>query len=311
MNGVIYAAGAVCWRVIDSKLRILVIHRSRYNDVSLPKGKVDPGESLPQSAVRETEEETGLNVALGVPLGVTRYTMPKGLDKVVHYWAAEVTEAAQLASAFLPNSEVAALEWVSLKKARTLLTYPRDVEIIDNFKALVDQGVTATYAMIVLRHGKAVSPDKFHGDDHDRTLTDRGRAQAKNVAPSIAAWRPGKIITSSAKRCRSTVAPLGKLLGLHAKPVETISQRAYESGQADVRGLVGKLVRHKQTAVLCSHGPVIPEIIREIALATGTPTGSYVQSSAALETGGYSVVHLSHTLPASGIIAIESHEPHA
>ncbi|WP_111720731.1 NUDIX domain-containing protein [Homoserinimonas sp. OAct 916] len=310
MNAAIYASGAVCWRIIDSKLRILLIHRSRYNDVSLPKGKVDAGESLPQAAVREIEEETGLKVALGVPLGVTRYTMPKGIDKVVHYWAAEVTDEAQLASAFLPNSEVAALEWVSLKKARTMLSYPRDAEILDNFKALVDQGVTSTYAMIVLRHGKAISPEKFDGDDHDRTLTDRGRAQAANVAAAIAAWGPEKIVTSTAKRCRSTVVPLEKLMGLQARRTDAISQRAYEWGESDVRGVIGKLVRAKQSAVVCSHGPVIPEIIREIALATGTPTGSYVRSSAALETGGYSVVHLSRTLPASGIIAIESHEPH-
>lgn len=310
MNGAIYASGALCWRIIDSKLRILLIHRSRYNDVSLPKGKVDPGESLPQAAVREIEEETGLKVALGVPLGVTRYTMPKGLDKVVHYWAAEVTEDAQLASTFLPNSEVAGLEWVSLKKARTLLTYPRDAEIIDNFKALVDQGVTSTYSMIVLRHGKAISPEKFDGDDHDRTLTDRGRAQAENVAPAIASWGPQKIVSSSAKRCRMTVKPLGELLGLPVNKTDAISQRFYESGDSGVREVVGKLVRNRRTAVLCSHGPVIPEIIREIALATGTPTGSYVRSSAALDTGGYSVVHLSRTLPASGIIAIESHEPH-
>lgn len=310
MNGAIYASGAVCWRIIDSKLRILLIHRSRYNDVSLPKGKVDPGESLPQAAVREIREETGLKVALGVPLGVTRYTLSKGIDKVVHYWAAEVTENAQLASVFLPNSEVAALEWVSLKKARALLSYPRDAEIIDNFKALVDQGVTSTYAMIVLRHGKAIAPEKFDGDDHHRTLTGRGRAQAENVASTIAAWSPEKIVTSTAKRCRSTVGPLEKMLGIRARHEEAISQRAYEPDAHEVRGVVGKLVRNRASAVLCSHGPVIPQIIREIALATGTPTGSYVQSSAALDTGGFSVVHLSRTLPASGIIAIESHEPH-
>ena len=63
----VYAAGAVCWRFIDGKLHVLVIHRTVYGDVTIPKGKVDPGESLPRTAVREIAEETGLDVALGVP----------------------------------------------------------------------------------------------------------------------------------------------------------------------------------------------------------------------------------------------------
>lgn len=59
MTTAIYAAGAVCWRLIDGKVHVLVIHRTVYGDVTIPKGKVDPGESLPQTAVREIEEETG------------------------------------------------------------------------------------------------------------------------------------------------------------------------------------------------------------------------------------------------------------
>jgi 8-oxo-dGTP pyrophosphatase MutT (NUDIX family) len=67
----VYAAGAVCWRTIDDVVNILLIHRTERRDISLPKGKVDPGEVLPQTAVREIHEETGLAVSLGVPLGVT------------------------------------------------------------------------------------------------------------------------------------------------------------------------------------------------------------------------------------------------
>jgi len=61
--------------------------------------------------------------------------------------------------------------------------------------------------------------------------------------------------------------------------------------------------------VLCSHGPVLPGILTELALATGTIRGSYVSSAAALEPAAFSVVHLSATNPGSGIIAIETHIP--
>lgn len=307
----IYAAGAVCWRIIDGKMHILVIHRTQYADVTLPKGKVDPGETLPQTAVREVKEETGLAVALGVPLGITNYVISSGREKFVHYWAAAISNAAVAASTFIPNGEVAALEWVTIKKARGYLTYERDVEIVNTFAALVDEGVTSTFSLIALRHGKATPPSSWDGPDATRPLTAKGVKQAAGNVATIAAWQPRKLVTSPAVRCVATVAPLAAAYGL--KPVKEpgISQDSYEDGTARVREIVGRRVRKLKTAVLCSHGPVLPDILREIALATGTTMGSYIREAAALETGGFSIVHLSATNPASGIIAIETHLPGA
>src|SRR5690606_39929994 len=136
----VFAAGAVVWRLVEGKLRVLLIHRTKYRDVTLPKGKVDPGEMLAQTAVREVREETGIKVSLGVPIGVSRYWMRPKRQKVVHYWAAEATDAAIRASAFVPNGEISGLEWMSLKKARARLSYPVDVEILDSFSRLADDG---------------------------------------------------------------------------------------------------------------------------------------------------------------------------
>jgi 8-oxo-dGTP diphosphatase len=307
----VYAAGAVCWRFIDGKLHILVIHRTVHGDVTIPKGKVDPGESLPRTAVREIAEETGLAVALGVPLGVSHYRMPNGRDKIVHYWSAEVTPKAILKSTFVPNGEVAALEWVTIKRARTYLSYGADVGILESFARLVDNGVTATFALIALRHGKARPHERWDGPDATRPLTDRGVKQAASVVDTLTAWQPERIITSTATRCVTTVAPLAAATGIEVKRTDLISQDAYEHATADVRAVVGKRVRSRKTAVICSHGPVLPEILREIALATGTTIGSYISDAADLETGGFSVVHLSRENPSSGIIAIESHGPRA
>ena len=305
----VYAAGAVCWRLIEGKMHVLVIHRTVHGDVTIPKGKVDPGETLPRTAVREIREETGLAVALGVPLGVSKYPLTNGRNKIVHYWAAEISPEAIQRSTFLPNREVAALEWVTIKRARSYLSYPADVEIIDAFSGLVDNGVTSTFALIAFRHGKAKPPSSWDGPDHIRPLTERGVKQAASSADTIAAWHPRRIVTSTATRCVTTVAPLAAITGVEVKRTDAISQDAYESDTADVRAIVGKRVKARKTAVLCSHGPVLPVILREIALATGTTLGSYVSHAADLETGGFSVVHLSATNPSSGIIAIETHTP--
>lgn len=311
MTTAIYAAGAVCWRIIDGKMHVLVVHRTVYGDVTIPKGKVDPGESLPRTAVREIAEETGLEVALGVPLGISRYPLQSGREKIVHYWAAEVSERAVQRSTFKPNAEIAALEWVTIKRARGYLSYAPDVEILDNFAKLVDQGVTSTFALVLVRHGKAVNRGAWKGTDASRPLTERGVTQAAALVDTITAWAPRRIVSSPAVRCVTTVAPLGAATGITVKRDEGISQDAWEAGHDEVRRVVGKRVRSGKSAVLCSHGPVLPEIVREIALATATPLGSYVTDAAGLEPGAFSVAHLSATNSGSGIIAIETHAPRA
>ncbi|HET6671938.1 MAG TPA: NUDIX hydrolase [Agromyces sp.] len=311
MTTAVYAAGAVCWRFIDGKLHVLVIHRTVYGDVTIPKGKVDPGESLPRTAVREIAEETGLEVALGVPLGVSRYPMPSGREKIVHYWAAEVSERAVQRSTFKPNAEVAALEWVTIKRARGYLSYEPDREILDNFAKLAQQEVTSTFALLLVRHGKAIGRSAWKGPDASRPLAERGVAQAASLVDSLTAWAPKRIVSSPAVRCVTTVAPLAAASGIEIKRDAGISQDAWASGEAEIRRVVGKRVRSGKSAVICGHGPVFPEIIREIALATATPLGSYVTDAAGLEPGAFSVVHLSSTNSGSGIIAIETHAPRA
>lgn len=305
----VYAAGGVVWRRVDGKLRVLLIHRTKYRDVTLPKGKVEPGEMLAETAAREIFEETGIRVALGVALGVSRYRLPSGKQKIVHYWAAEATEPAIRDSAFVPNGEIAAVEWVGLKKAHARLSYPVDVEILEQFERLVDDGVLHTFPVIALRHGKAVSRDDWDGRDALRPLHPRGKEQAKEIVGALRAFGVRRIVSSTAVRCVKTVTPLSKAIGRRIDETDLISQDAWEDGTADVRDVVGRRVRSGKPAVLCSHGPVLPEILTELALATGTMRGSYLSDAAALETGAFSVVHLSATNPGSGIIAIETHAP--
>ncbi len=305
----VIAAGAVCWRIVGGKVRILLVHRTQHKDVSLPKGKVDPGELLPQTAVREIAEETGLAVGLGAPLGEVQYKLPSGRNKIVYYWSAEVDAHALETARFRPNDEIASLEWVSLKKARTRLSYPHDVDIVDVFAERWKAERARTFAVIVVRHGKAVPAEAWDGADSTRPLLLRGINQARDIAPSIAAYRPEKILTSNAVRCVATIAPLAELTGIKPKELAGLSQDAFQSDETTIAQVLAKRMMSKKTVVLCSHGPVIPEIVRELASLSGSTGASGVTSMADLATGEFSVLHVSTQHPRSGFVAMEMHAP--
>lgn len=309
LPSVVLAAGAVCWRVVKGEVRILLVHRDERADISLPKGKVDPGETPPQTAVREIKEETGLSIVLGAPLGTTEYTLPGGREKRVFYWTAEVDDETAAASTFSPNHEIASLEWMPVAEARKAMSYERDRDVLDRFAERVAAGQTRTFAIIALRHGKAVPPSGWDGPDATRPLLHRGLEQADSVAPAIAAWHPKKLLSSTAARCVSTIDPVAMLTGRPVKLTEGISQDAYEDGTSTVKKIVAKRLEKKQTVVLCSHGPVLPDIVDAVAKATHTEVDAALRRAAMLSTGHYTVLHVSAEHPKSGIVAIETHGP--
>jgi 8-oxo-dGTP diphosphatase len=118
------AAGGIVLRRAEGDWQVLLIHRPRYDDWSLPKGKADAGERDEETALREVEEETGLRCTLGAPAGRTRYRDSKGRDKVVHYWLmAPESEEAVADGTFVANDEVDAVRWCSVGEATERLTY--------------------------------------------------------------------------------------------------------------------------------------------------------------------------------------------
>ena len=124
---VVQAAGGLVWRRgADGTLEVLVAHRPKYDDWTLPKGKLDPGESHEVAARREVFEETGFRCRLGRELPATRYHDRHGRPKRVRYWEMEVEDGE-----FVPNREVDEVRWVDLGTAADMLSYDRDQSLLE------------------------------------------------------------------------------------------------------------------------------------------------------------------------------------
>lgn len=124
---VVQAAGGVVWRRSPSgDVEVLLVHRPRYDDWTVPKGKLDRGEDHAAAALREVEEETGLRCQLGPELGFTSYRDRRDRPKQVRYWAMAPT-----GGRFTPTAEVDEVRWLPLARARAVLTYERDLPVLD------------------------------------------------------------------------------------------------------------------------------------------------------------------------------------
>jgi len=131
----VYAAGGLLWRAADGGVEVVLVHRPRYDDWSIPKGKRDPGEDDEQTARREVEEETGVTGLLGAELPSTGYVDRNGRAKRVRYWL--MTPATgHLAGC----NEVDEAVWVPLHEAFDLVSYPRDREVLAAAASLLDGG---------------------------------------------------------------------------------------------------------------------------------------------------------------------------
>lgn len=250
---VIVAAGAVLWRpdADTGEHQIALIHRSRYDDWSLPKGKVDPGENEPVAAVREIWEETGQRSALGRRLIHTRYQVPQGA-KVVHYWAARA-----LGGDFAPNAEVDRLEWLPLDDAATRLSYPHDREVLASFAA--EPADTAT--VLIVRHGTAGIKSRYKGDDRSRPLDKNGRAQAESLAGQLTAFGATDVYAADRVRCIQTVEPLAQELGVKIAAEATLTEEAYAADPGAAHKRIAEIAARGGTPVICTQGKVIPFLL--------------------------------------------------
>lgn len=261
MDSVVVAAGGVVWRDTPDGREVLLIHRERYDDWTMPKGKLDPGEHVLVAARREIQEETGLPVRLGPPLGIQRYDVRKNgglVPKLVHYWAAQPVGE----STFEPNDEVDGLEWLPAAEAHSRLSYPRDVAIL----AALETAVPVGSSIVLLRHSAAVKRKDWDGKDAARPLRAEGVAAADRLIGVLRALGVDRLISSDAERCVATVAPYAADAALPIEEHHEISEAGFSADPIAVRSLSGKAWEPGRVTAICSHRPVLPAIARELGL---------------------------------------------
>jgi 8-oxo-dGTP diphosphatase len=254
----ILAAGAVLYRGGE----IAVVHRPRYDDWSLPKGKVDPGESLAAAAVREIEEETGVRARLGPWLRDVRYAVADG-RKFVRYWAAQARSAAD----FTPNHEVDELRWVTPDVAAGLLSYAHDVDVVTRFAELGPPGSV----LLVVRHAKAGSRSDWAGDDRLRPLSTAGQKQAQAIADLLPLYGPDRVVSAPQVRCRDTIAPLADALGLPITDEPLLSEPGFADDPDATLKRARELAAQPGVTVVCSQGGVIPDVVAALARDAAVP----------------------------------------
>jgi len=261
--GGIDAAGAVVWRPdpgdrTGKDVQVALVHRPRYDDWSLPKGKLERDESSRATAVREVAEETGFRVTLGRHVGQVRYpvTRPTRATKVVDYYAARVT-----GGEFASNEEVDALRWCSPEDAVELLSYAHDTRIVSSFTALPADLTT----LLVVRHAKAGSRDRWPGPDAERPLSENGRRQLAPLRALARLYGADRVYSAPLVRCVDTVAQIADDAGVRVLDEPLLSEEAYQGAEERAAARLLEIAAGGGTPVVCSQGGVIPDLLSRVA----------------------------------------------
>jgi 8-oxo-dGTP diphosphatase len=254
---VVPAAGAVLWRRSSdlaadrAAVEVALIHRPRYDDWSLPKGKVDPGETEPVTALREVAEETGYTAVLGRRLGAVAYDVPQG-QKRVWYWAARAT-----GGDFAPNAEVDKLIWLPVEAAMDQLQYHYDRKVLRRFvKYPAD-----TKTVLIVRHATAGRRSRYKGDDRARPLDKHGRAQAESLVGQLLSFGATTLYAADRVRCHQTIEPLAQELDVDIHNEPALTEEAYSNDHKATRNRVVEIATRAGTPVICTQGKVIPNLI--------------------------------------------------
>lgn len=266
VTATVRAAGAVLWRPAGDAVELALVHRPRYDDWSLPKGKLDSGESTHAAAIREVAEETGSHAVLGRHLGTVSYPISRPVlaTKIVDYFAANAGTGS-----FHPNDEVDELRWCPVDAALDLLSYQHDRDIVAAFTALPPDLAT----LLLVRHAKAGKRDEWDGPDDLRPLTEPGWAQAKAIRTLLPLFGADRVHSAPQVRCVQTVQALADDLGVDVVVEPLLAEEPYRDDAAAALGRLGEIRAAGGVPVVCSQGKVIPDLVSRVAGAGGLDLG--------------------------------------
>jgi 8-oxo-(d)GTP phosphatase len=269
-EGVLFlAAGGVLWRPAGGPLgaadgvEIAIVHRPRYDDWSLPKGKLREREHPLLAACREVEEETGVAAVAGRRLPGQEYRL--GPDrKTVDYWEMSAPAGGP---GFVANDEVDQLRWVRPAEAATWLSYDRDRDLVRAFAT----APRATAFVLLVRHAKAGDRHAWSGPDGLRPLEPAGRRQAGSLRRTLPCFGPERVYACDIVRCVDTVRPLAEDLGVPVETVPELTEEAYWDDPEAGLARLAEIAAAGGRSVVCGQGGVIPDLVAVLAGAGGVP----------------------------------------
>ena len=280
-NGrVIEAAGGVLWRpaVGGLGIEIALIHRPKYDDWSVPKGKLAPGEHPVVGAVREVREETGYVGVPGRPLGAIRY-LKDGEPKRSRYWAMRARDGA-----FAPSDEVDQLMWLPPREALLHLHPDRDAGVVTEFL----RDPEPTWPVVLVRHGSAGERATWPGADRERPLDDLGREQAQALVPILTAYHVERVLSADALRCLDTVGPFAASRQLPVESEPLLSETGYASHPGAALDRMLSIIAATEPTVVCSQGKAMPQLVTAVCDALRAPR----PADAVVPKGGLWLLHL-------------------
>jgi 8-oxo-(d)GTP phosphatase len=273
------AAGGLLWRPApgDTGVEVALVHRPKYDDWSVPKGKLMKGEHVLVGALREVAEETGIRGVPGPRLGSIHY-VKDGAPKRVRYWSMRVA-----GGVFEPNAEVDQLMWLPPREGMVHLGPDRDRQVVAEFA----EAHCATRAVVVVRHASAGDRLSWPGADDDRPLDDLGRAQAEGLVELLTAYGVDRAYSADVLRCLDTVGPFATARQIPVTSEPLLS----ESGAADnpdaALDRLLEIVGRPETSVVCTQrgalATVIPRAVDRLGWRGEPP---------ALRKGALLVLHL-------------------
>lgn len=317
----VVAAGALVWRVTGRKLEVLLVHRPSYDDWSIPKGKLNNGEDIPVAAIREVEEETGVPIYLGQPIGKVNYRLGDGRKKTTYYWAARPLSTSTKVFKVRPHvspaksSEVDKVRWVTAKKAFNILTQDSDKELLGKLVDQHNDDKLDTWTLMVVRHSRAVKRSAWKGgkgSEETRPLTPVGGKMAKEMIPLLSSYGITRIVTSPWERCVATMRPYANAMKINMETFDELTESAHEKKPRPVYRLIDKLLRVNEAPVaLCAHRPTLPTIVE--AFRDRAPHSIIKQvprTDPWLQTGEALVAHVSQRRDRKAtIVALEKLRP--
>jgi 8-oxo-dGTP diphosphatase len=293
---VIEAAGGVLWRPATggAQIEVALVHRPKYDDWSIPKGKLASGEHPVLGALREIEEETGHTAEPGAPLGEISY-LKDGMPKRVRYWAMRA-----IGGGFEPNDEVDQVMWLPPREARRHLLPERDQGVLRD----VDHESVSTRPCLIVRHASAGERSTWAGNDRERPLDGLGEDQAEALVPLLAAYRIQRVLSADVLRCLGTVRPYAEEARLTVESEPLLSETGYaEQPQLAVDRLL-ELLQSRAPSAVCSQGKTIPGLLTAACAALGAKP----PEDPSVRKAGLFVLHLAVEDPLR-IIALERFDP--